>query len=91
MTTDYEKHLIETIERQEREIVRCREWMDAMREICEEVRSKCGNMRFSAEDMKDVEAVFGMDMIDMMCDVVRKNGMEVLEEEIKKLRGKYGK
>ncbi len=91
MTTDYEKHLLETIERQERELVKCREWMDSAREISDKVRSNCGNMRFSDEAMKDVGAVFGMDMVEMMCDVVRVNSMEILEEEIKKLRGKHGK
>lgn len=91
MSTEYEQHLLETIERQERELVKCREWMDSLRDSLDNVRKGCKKPQFKKEAMDDLQSMMALDMLEVMCDYIRENGKIIIEEEIKKMAEKYGK
>lgn len=90
---DYEKQLIETIERQEKELIKCRKLLDDITGINDNVKNSCTRMSFSEESINDLQNLHysvGLDMLEYVCDGIKRRGMEILEEEIENFRKKYG-
>ena len=91
MTSEYEKQLIETIERQERELVKCREWMDSLCDSLKNIKEKCTKQDFNKVVMEDLQHMHNIDMLAVISDYIRGRAPIIAEEEIAKIREKYGK
>lgn len=92
MPTEYEQQLLETIERQERELVKCREWMDTVRNSLDRIRDRSTKVSWNDKAMSDLRGMYyGIDMVSVICDHIREQASKIAEEEIQKIHKTYGR
>jgi hypothetical protein len=87
--SDYIQQLEETVRRQELELIKCREWMDSLRDSLDAVRSGMTTMKWNSQAMKDIQGMQG-NMVDIICDYIREQAPKIAEEEIRKIHKNYG-
>jgi len=90
MPTEYEQQLLDTIERQQKSLEDARMELDTILGIGEKIRSECTKMRFTKEAMDDLKGMYGIDLVEAVSDVIRENAKKIAEEEIQKIKAKYG-
>ena len=91
VSKEYEKQLLETIERQEKSLEDARRRLDAILTIHDRIQNGCTKMQLSQDAANDLQGMYNIDILEAIADIIRENAKNIAEEEIQKLRATYGK